>query len=78
MRNIINLSIPEDMNNYIKQEIKENNYTSVSEFFRKLVRDYKEEKLLKELKKDQEEFRKNPNYCHLSPLKSIIFFRPFL
>jgi len=72
MRNIINLSIPEDMNNYIKQEIKENNYTSVSEFFRKLVRDYKEEKLLKELKKDQEEFRKNPNLnSHIKSLKDL-------
>lgn len=72
MRNIINLSIPEDMNNYIKQEIKENNYTSVSEFFRKLVRDYKEKKLLKELREDQEEFRKNPNLnSHIKSLKDL-------
>lgn len=72
MRNIINLSIPEDMNNYIKQEIKKNNYTSVSEFFRKLVRDYKETQLLKELEASREEFKKNPNLnSHIKSLKDL-------
>lgn len=49
MREIINISLPPQMAKTIKNEVKTGDYSSVSEFFRDLLRDWQENKLLEEL-----------------------------
>ncbi len=49
MREIINISLPPQMAKTIKSAVKTGDYSSVSEFFRDLLRDWQENKLLKEL-----------------------------
>ena len=57
MRAIINISLPQAMVLDIKKEVKTGNYSTVSEFFRKLLRDWAEEKELRELKASEADFR---------------------
>ena len=72
MRSVINISLPEDMTIFIKEEVKNNNFMSTSEFFRKLVRDYKENKLLNELKNSQKELKTGKyKYENIKSLKDI-------
>jgi len=72
MRSIINISLPEDMTIFVKEEVKNNNFMSTSEFFRKLVRDYKEDKLLNELKNSQKELKTGKyKYENIKSLKDI-------
>ena len=49
MRNIINISLPVEMVKIVKREVKKGKYASVSEFFRALLREYEENKLLAEI-----------------------------
>jgi Arc/MetJ-type ribon-helix-helix transcriptional regulator len=56
MRNIVNISLPEKMVKMVKKEIKEKGYSSVSEFFRYLIREWNDNKLVDELKKDRLKF----------------------
>lgn len=65
MRNIINISLPQEMSDYVKNECKSKKY-SVSEFFRKLIRDYEEEKILKEIKKSEEDYKAGRYYKNIS------------
>ena len=53
MRNIINISLPEELTRQVKKEVKLGNYASVSEFFRHLLRIHK---LAEELKIMKAEF----------------------
>lgn len=55
MRNIINISLPEALSREVEREIKKGKYASKSEFFRDLLRSWKEEQLLKELRESQRE-----------------------
>lgn len=65
MRNIINISLPEDMSNYVKKECDNKKY-SVSEFFRKLIRDYQENTVLKEIEKSQKDYKQGKYYKNKS------------
>jgi Arc/MetJ-type ribon-helix-helix transcriptional regulator len=56
MRNIINISLPPNMAKQVKQEVKEGNYASTSEFFRHLLRTQNTIKLANELKERRKEF----------------------
>ncbi len=56
MRNIINISLPISMARDVKKEVKEGGFASTSEFFRHLLRIWKTEKLLHELKESKKEF----------------------
>jgi len=58
MRNIINISMPDEMAKIIKKEVKKGQYASTSEFFRSLVRSWQEEKILTDLKESQLEVKK--------------------
>ena len=72
MRSIINISLPEDMVAFINKEVKENNFMSTSEFFRKLLRDYKENKLLNELDDSRRELlNEEYRYKDIKSLKDI-------
>lgn len=53
MRNIINISLPEELTKQVKKEVKIGNYASTSEFFRHLLRTHK---LAEELKTSRREF----------------------
>jgi len=57
MRSIVNLSLPAETVKMIKREVKKNKYASVSEFFRALLREYEESKLLAEIKESRREFK---------------------
>lgn len=49
MRAIMNISLPEPMAELINQAVATGHYSTKSEFFRSLVRDWSEQKLAKEL-----------------------------
>ncbi|MBU1091811.1 ribbon-helix-helix domain-containing protein [Patescibacteria group bacterium] len=55
MRSIINISLPKSMAKAVEKEVKTGNFASKSEFFRSLVRNWEENRLLKELKESQRE-----------------------
>ena len=57
MREIINISLPSPMVKTIKSTIKTENYVSISEFFRDLLRDWQAGKLLNELNESQREIK---------------------
>lgn len=55
MREVINLSLPTDTVKAVKKAVKEGNYATTSEFFRRLLRDWQEGKLLNELNESRQE-----------------------
>ena len=55
MREVINISLPSLMAKTVKTAVKTGNYASTSEFFRHLLRDWQEGKLLNELKESRAE-----------------------
>ena len=57
MRNIINISLPEKMAKEVDKEIRKENFSTKSEFFRMLVRLWLEKKLYRELKESRRELR---------------------
>jgi len=57
MRAVLNISLPQAMVNDVKSHVAKGRYSTVSEFFRKLVRDWQEERELREFKKSEAEIR---------------------
>lgn len=57
MRSIINISVPAETASAVKKAVKEGNYMSTSEFFRDLLRDWQEGKLLHKLDESRKELR---------------------
>lgn len=55
MRSVVNISLPPTMMEWVKAEMKARQFTSVSEFFRSIIRDYQEEKLLAELRESEKD-----------------------
>ncbi|MBU1033085.1 MAG: ribbon-helix-helix domain-containing protein [Patescibacteria group bacterium] len=49
MRQVINISLPPKTVTAVKKAVKEGNFISTSEFFRSLLRDWQEGKLLNNL-----------------------------
>ena len=56
MRNIVNISLPKQLVKIIKKEVEVEGYASVSEFIRYLIREWNNNKLAEELKKDRLNF----------------------
>ena len=56
MRTIVNISLPKEMAEEIKQEVRREGYASTSEFIRALLREYKRVKLAEELQKQTRKF----------------------
>jgi len=56
MRNIVNISLPRTLNKMVEEEVKKGEYASKSEFFRHLLRLWKEKELARELNNDRKEF----------------------
>lgn len=57
MRAILNISLPQAMVDDVREHVAEGKYATVSEFFRTLVRNWQENRLLRELKESEAEFR---------------------
>ena len=58
MREVINISLPAPMVKTIKKAVKEGSYSSTSEFFRHLIRDWQaSENLMKEVNKSRQEVK---------------------
>lgn len=55
MREVINISLPSIMAKTVKNAVKEGSYSSTSEFFRDLLRDWQKGDLLTELKESRQE-----------------------
>jgi len=55
MREVINISLPPSMAKTVKRAVKIGAYSSTSEFFRDLLRDWQENKLLSELNESRME-----------------------
>ena len=58
MRNIINISLPPEMNGEIEKNLKRGHFSTKSEFFRMLVRLWLEGKLAEELEDSRKELRR--------------------
>lgn len=57
MRTIINISLPSQMSTVVTDAVKSGDYASKSEFFRALIRDWMENRLVSELKQSQKELK---------------------
>ncbi len=58
MRTIVNISLPKEMADQIKREVKREGYASTSEFVRSLIREYNRAKLAESLHTQREQFNK--------------------
>ena len=58
MRNVVNISLPPSLNKLIDREVRKEGYASKSEFFRYLLRLWKDKKLADQLEKDRQNFDK--------------------
>lgn len=56
MRNIINISVPEILKKEIELEVSTGGYASTSEFFRVLLRDWRENAILRDVDASRREF----------------------
>jgi len=66
------ISLPKDMAKDIKKEVKKGSYVSSSEFFRDLVRKWKEDILYKELVDSKKEFERGEGFIQASSLKEAL------
>ena len=70
MRNIINISLPRALKDEVDNAMKSGEYASRSDFFRDLIRSWKEMKLFSELRESQKDFE-NSKYKVLKSLKDL-------
>lgn len=57
MRTIINISVPTSVKKEVEYEVKSGGYASVSEFFRALIRERKENILARDIEQSRHEFK---------------------
>jgi Arc/MetJ-type ribon-helix-helix transcriptional regulator len=70
MRTIVNISLPSQMANLVSKAVKAGSFSSKSEFFRSLIRDWSKNQMLTELKQSQKQI-KNGNGLLLKSLKDL-------
>ncbi len=58
MRSIVNISLPTQMNKTVDEFVAMGNYSSKSEFFRSLIRNWMEGRFARELEKSRDELKK--------------------
>lgn len=56
MRAIINISVPQEVKKEMETAVKQGGFATKSEFVRDLMRLWKQEQILKELRQSQQEF----------------------
>ena len=57
MRAIVNISLPQNLNEILEKEVVLGNFTSKSEFFRNLLRNYLETRAVRELEESRNELK---------------------
>lgn len=57
MRNVVNISLPSSMTEFVDEAVKKGRYATKSEFFRSLLRLWAEGKLSEELEESRHEMR---------------------
>lgn len=57
MRNIVNISLPVQLNSVVEKEVATGAYASKSEFFRSLLRSWMEERALRQLEESRTEIK---------------------
>ncbi len=67
MRSVINISVPDLVRKEVDREVRAGGYASVSEFFRAVLRERKEQMLLR----DVEESRREVQAGHARVLRSL-------
>jgi len=72
MRTVINISLPESLAKEVKNEVKEGKFASTSEFFRHILRVWNTEKLLRDLKESESDWKKGKNWKKLNSLRDLI------
>jgi len=70
MREVINISLPSPMAKTVKTAVRTGDYASTSEFFRHLLRDWQEGKLLAELNESKIEIASGKGKA-LNSLKAL-------
>ncbi len=70
MRAILNISLPQEMVTDVKAEVKRGKYATTSEFFRDLIRNWQEDKLVREINKAKAEIRAGKG-IHLKSLADL-------
>ena len=55
MRAIVNISLPQQLNKLVEDEVSTGKFATKSEFIRSLLRDWSEAKLVKELEESRNE-----------------------
>ncbi len=55
MREVINISLPKELNKSVKEMVRKGNYATKSEFFREILRSWIEGKILRDLAKSRKE-----------------------
>ena len=58
LRNIINISLPYEMADEVRREVRAGGFATTSEFFRAIWRDYKKARLAQELREEREAFHR--------------------
>ena len=72
MRTTMTISLPQDMAKDIKKEVKKGSYISSSEFFRDLVRKWKEDVLYTELMESKKEFERGEGVVVANSVKEAL------
>ncbi|OHA00519.1 MAG: hypothetical protein A3C11_00480 [Candidatus Sungbacteria bacterium RIFCSPHIGHO2_02_FULL_49_12] len=57
MRNVVNISLPREMNAVVEKELRRGRFSTKSEFFRALLRLWFEGKLAEELEESRQELK---------------------
>ena len=70
MRTIVNISLPADMAEEIKREMKKGGFATVSEYIRFAIRYVREDKLMKEVRTSKRQFSEGKSRT-LSSLKDL-------
>lgn len=73
MRTILNISLPSSLASEVKREVKEGKFASTSEFFRHLLRLWNTEKLSRDLKQSEKDWKNGrKNWKKLNSVRDLV------
>ncbi len=70
MRQLMSISLPNDLKRYVEKAVKEDGYSTTSEFIRDLIRQRKEERIVRELLESEKDMKTGKGKV-LTSLKAI-------
>ena len=71
MRTVINISLPKSLADEVKKEVKASHFASTSEFFRHLLRLWNTERMARQIKKADRDFKKGKNWKEFDSMSDI-------